>query len=99
MRRLPLLTEKPVQAWRGRVLKLAVIAGLCQNYGALLLVDEAHAPWGARDPVGAAGHGPWRGSSLFSGTFAKAFEVAALFPAGDGPDRWSGLLPDLGALP
>jgi len=41
-RRLLVLTES-LFSMEGTSPELAVIAGLCQNYGALLLVDEAHA--------------------------------------------------------
>ncbi|MCT4363441.1 MULTISPECIES: aminotransferase class I/II-fold pyridoxal phosphate-dependent enzyme [Synechococcaceae] len=82
-RRLLVLTES-LFSMEGTSPELAVIAGLCQNYGALLLVDEAH----ALGVLGSGGRGlahGLAGVSLISGTFGKAFGSGGAFLAGDGP--------------
>ncbi|NQV11037.1 MAG: aminotransferase class I/II-fold pyridoxal phosphate-dependent enzyme [Cyanobacteria bacterium] len=81
--RLLVLTES-LFSMEGTSPELAIIAGLCQDHGALLLVDEAHA-LGVLGPGGRGlAHG-LEGVSLISGTFGKAFGSGGAFLAGDGP--------------
>ncbi len=81
-RRLLVLTES-LFSMEGTSPDLPAISSLCRAYGALLLVDEAH----ALGVLGAGGRGlahGLEGISLISGTFGKAFGSGGAFLAGSG---------------
>ncbi|MCT0217937.1 aminotransferase class I/II-fold pyridoxal phosphate-dependent enzyme [Synechococcus sp. CS-1329] len=79
-----LVVSESLFSMEGTSPDLAGIASACQEFGALLLLDEAHA-------LGLLGHGgrglAWgvAGVSLVSGTFGKAFGAGGAFLAADGP--------------
>ena len=106
-RRLVVLSES-LFSMEGSSPDLPALASLCQRFGALLVVDEAHA-LGVLGPGGRGlAHG-LEGVSLVSGTFGKAFGSGGAFLAADaligdwllqssGPFRYStALAPPLAA--
>lgn len=80
--RLLVLCES-LYSMEGTTAPVAAIASLCQEHGAALLVDEAHA-LGLLGPNGRGlAHG-LEGVALVSGTFGKAFGSGGAFLAADG---------------
>ena len=82
-RRVLVITES-LFSMEGTSPDLEAIAALCRAFGALLLVDEAHA-LGVLGPGGRGLAQGLGGISLISGTFGKAFGSGGAFLAGDGP--------------
>nr|WP_255441364.1 aminotransferase class I/II-fold pyridoxal phosphate-dependent enzyme [Synechococcus sp. BSA11S] len=79
-----LVVSESLFSMEGTSPDLAGIAAICQEFGALLLVDEAHA-LGLLGPGGRGLAWGLTGVSLVSGTFGKAFGAGGAFLAADGP--------------
>ncbi len=91
-----LVVSESLFSMEGTSPDLAGIASACQEFGALLLVDEAHA-LGLLGPGGRGLAWGLAGVSLVSGTFGKAFGAGGAFLAADGPvGQW--LLQSSGAF-
>ncbi|MCP9819078.1 aminotransferase class I/II-fold pyridoxal phosphate-dependent enzyme [Synechococcus sp. Cruz-9H2] len=78
-----LVVSESLFSMEGTSPDLAGIAAACQEFGALLLVDEAHA-LGLLGPGGRGLAWGLAGVSLISGTFGKAFGAGGAFLASDG---------------
>ncbi|QPN58326.1 aminotransferase class I/II-fold pyridoxal phosphate-dependent enzyme [Synechococcus sp. CBW1107] len=82
--RRQLVVSESLFSMEGTSPDLAGIAATCREFGALLLVDEAHA-LGLLGPGGRGLAWGLAGVSLVSGTFGKAFGAGGAFLAADGP--------------
>ncbi|MCP9825561.1 pyridoxal phosphate-dependent aminotransferase family protein [Synechococcus sp. EJ6-Ellesmere] len=79
-----LVVSESLFSMEGTSPDLAGIAAACQEFGALLLLDEAHA-LGLLGPGGRGLAWGLAGVSLVSGTFGKAFGAGGAFLAADDP--------------